>query len=418
MNRILQGILDYEKSSKGIKGKKGHKMEGDVIELKRNLSEHELSILDSELAKYKKSISLAYVLWFFLGGLGIHKFYIGKTGMGIFYLLLVGGLIVGTITGTSKEMEPAMIIAGSCGLVLGILLLIDLFTIPRQIRRTYIQAERQILTKIKSTAKDRSFIASDSSMGADFGALSAEDKVRIEEREKYRAEIKKKAGRKRIGCLPLLLIILFVLGIIGYFASRTPSPRKFPSTRTAIQGILEKIRIRVSPKKPSRFVYARSTCNIRSGPGTNYSITRKAAKGEKLEYVSLEDNWYRLKVAKGEPQEWVHKSVVKSVILEPETPQLPQVIREITVRGKRIKVGDLADNVLKILKPEDTLKLEIAQDPNNPQSLVVTRYCRVEGKVFALELKRSKDPEPYRLEKIIFGKLPPGSSARGKTIEK
>jgi hypothetical protein len=393
-------------------------MEGDVIELKGNLSEHELSTVDSELAKYKKSTGVAYVLWFFLGGLGIHKFYIGKTGMGIFYLLLIGGLIVGGITGISKEMEPAMIIAGSCGLVLGILLLVDLFTIPRQIRRAYIQAERQILSEIKSTPKDRSSTTADSSRGVDFRALSAEDKARIEEREKYRAEIKKKAGRKRIGCLPLIIIILFVLGVIGYFASRTPSPRKFPSTRTAIQSILKKMRMRVSPKKPSRFVCARATCNIRSGPGTNYSITRKAAKGEKLEYVSLEGDWYRLKVAKGKPQEWVHKSVVESVIWEPGTPPLPQVIREITVRGKRIKVGDLADDALKTLKPEDTLKLEIAQDPNNPQSLVVTRYCRVEGKVFALELKRSKDPGPYRLEKIILGKLPPGSPKRGKTIKK
>jgi TM2 domain-containing membrane protein YozV/SH3-like domain-containing protein len=393
-------------------------MEEDLIHLKRNLSEQELSILGSELAKYKKSTAVAYVLWFFLGGLGIHKFYIGKTGMGIFYLLLVSGLIVGSITGMSKEMGPAMIIAGSCGLVLGIQLLVDLFTIPRQIRRTYIQAERQILSKIRSTPKDRSPITADSSRGADFRAHSAEDMTRIAETEKYRAEIKKKAGNKRIGCLPLILIILFVLGVLGYFASRTPSPRKFPSPRAVIQSILDKIRMRVSPKKPPRFVSVRATCNIRSGPGTNYPITRKAAKGEKLEYVSLEGNWYRLKVANGKPQEWVHKSVVESVISEPETPKLPQVMREITVRGKRIKVGDLGDDVLKILKPEDTLKLEITQDPNNPQSLVVTRYCMVEGKVFALELNRSKDPGPYRLGKIILDKLPPGSSAKGKTIKK
>ncbi len=393
-------------------------MEEDVIQLRRNLSEHELSIVDSELATYKKSTALAYVLWFLLGGLGIHKFYIGKTGMGVFYLLLVGGLIAGTITGMSEAMEPAMIIAGSCGLILGILLLVDLFTIPRQIRRTYVEAERQILRKIKSTPKDSSSITSDSSMGANFRAFSAEDKAGIEEREKYRAEIKKKARRKRIGYFPLLLIILFVLGIIGYFASRTPSPRKFPSARNEIQSILEKMRMRVSPKKPPRIVHAKTACNIRSGPGTKYSITRRASTGEKFEYISLEGNWYRLKVAKGKPQEWVHKGVVESVISEPKTPQIPRIIGQITVRGKRIKVGDLADDVLKVLKPEDTLKLEIAHDPNNPQSLVVTRYYRLEGKVFALELKRSKEPGPYRLEKIILDKLPPGSSARGKTIKK
>ena len=390
----------------------------DPIELKRNLSEHELSVLNSELAKYEKSTALAYVLWFFLGGLGIHKFYIGKTGRGIFYLLLVGGILVGAITGISKEMGPAVIIAGSCGLVLGILLLVDLFTIPRQIRRIYIQAERQILRKIKRARKDSSSITADSSAGTDSGVHSAEDKAGTTETEKYGAEIKKKPGRKRVGWVPLILIILFLVGVIGYFARRTSSPRKFPSKRAVVQDILDKIRMRVSPKEPPRLVSTRSTCNIRSGPGTDYPITRKAAKGEKLEYVSLEGNWYRLKVAKGKPQEWVHRSVVESVITKHETPQLPQGIREITVRGKRMKVGDLADDALKILKPEDTLKLEIAQDPNNPESLVIIRYCRVEGKVFALELKRSKDEGPYRLDKIILGKLPPGSSVRRKTIKK
>jgi uncharacterized protein YgiM (DUF1202 family) len=61
-------------------------------------------------------------------------------------------------------------------------------------------------------------------------------------------------------------------------------------------------------KRPSQFVYAKTTCNIRRGSGTRYSITRKATKDEKLEYISLEGNWYKLKKGKGKPQEWVHKT--------------------------------------------------------------------------------------------------------------
>lgn len=55
-----------------------------------------------------KSTLTAYLLWFFLGFLGIHKFYLGKTGMGILYIF-TGGLF-------------------------GIGLLVDLFTLAGQVK--------------------------------------------------------------------------------------------------------------------------------------------------------------------------------------------------------------------------------------------------------------------------------------------
>ncbi len=65
-------------------------------------------------------------------------------------------------------------------------------------------------------------------------------------------------------------------------------------------------------EKSYQFVYARTACNIRRGPGTKYPITRKATKGERLEYISRKGNWYKLKAGEGKPQEWVHKNVVIS----------------------------------------------------------------------------------------------------------
>jgi hypothetical protein len=60
----------------------------------------------------------------------------------------------------------------------------------------------------------------------------------------------------------------------------------------------------------SETVYPISNVNIRSGPGTNYSVIRNGKKGEELPYTLLKDGWYKLKVAEGKPEEWISKGVV------------------------------------------------------------------------------------------------------------
>jgi TM2 domain-containing membrane protein YozV len=117
-------------------------MAEEIIEIKKGLSDHELAILNSELEKHKKSTGLTYVLWFFLGVLGIHKFYLGKTGMGIVYLIL------GIPVWISMFLPFAVVLA----IPLVILLIIDLFTIPRQVRKAHEKAEARILAKIRKPA--------------------------------------------------------------------------------------------------------------------------------------------------------------------------------------------------------------------------------------------------------------------------
>lgn len=64
-----------------------------------------------------KDTTIAYVLWFFLGGLGVHQWYLGKKGRAVGYLLTGGWLTIG--------------------------LWIDLFTLPAQVRA--VNAQRAIL---------------------------------------------------------------------------------------------------------------------------------------------------------------------------------------------------------------------------------------------------------------------------------
>lgn len=42
-----------------------------------------------------KSKGIAYLLWFFFGLLGIHRFYLGKVGSGVVYLLTAGVFGIG-----------------------------------------------------------------------------------------------------------------------------------------------------------------------------------------------------------------------------------------------------------------------------------------------------------------------------------
>ena len=66
-----------------------------------------------------KSTGTAYLWWFFFGGFGAHKFYLGRPGLGILYAFTLGLLFIGVI--------------------------VDLFTLPSQVR----EANRKMIEEFK-----------------------------------------------------------------------------------------------------------------------------------------------------------------------------------------------------------------------------------------------------------------------------
>lgn len=81
-------------------------------------------LIEQRITNDSKSAGVAYLLWFFLGSLGGHRFYLGRVGTG---LLMLAMLIVGFAT-------VAVGFGAIVWVILGIWLLVDLFLIPGIIR--------------------------------------------------------------------------------------------------------------------------------------------------------------------------------------------------------------------------------------------------------------------------------------------
>ena len=128
----------------------------DSIEAQKHLTDRELIIFNSELDRKRKSTVIAYVLYFFLGAIGGHKFYMGKPLMGFFYILACLGSLVfaGTASATSSGAEDAsttLAVSSLFVLWFSIMILLDLFTIPRQIKKQEERTRNDLLTRLLSS---------------------------------------------------------------------------------------------------------------------------------------------------------------------------------------------------------------------------------------------------------------------------
>ncbi|MFD2738841.1 TM2 domain-containing protein [Sulfitobacter aestuarii] len=87
------------------------------------LTTEQQMLVEQRLSNEKKSVGVAYLLWFFTGWIGGHRFYLGKIGSGVAMLILT---ILGWLTFT-------ILIGFVFFAVVAIWALIDLFLIPGMI---------------------------------------------------------------------------------------------------------------------------------------------------------------------------------------------------------------------------------------------------------------------------------------------
>lgn len=104
----------------------------DNLIAKQGLTTEQQLLVNGEFDKKKKSKGVSFLLWFFLGGFGAHRFYLGDIGIAI-------GMIVVCIISWFLLMIP-----------IGIWMLVELFLISGRVDRINDQIERDIIMKVKS----------------------------------------------------------------------------------------------------------------------------------------------------------------------------------------------------------------------------------------------------------------------------
>jgi len=110
---------------------------------------------------------------------------------------------------------------------------------------------------------------------------------------KKQAEIQRGCLQSSITAIFVGIFLIFVVVLIVMFIVSSSNDIKRKSTPSSVN-----------------YLYTKLDCNIRSGPGTKYSVVRVASKGNRLQFTSLKGSWYKLRMRTGKSEEWVHKSVV------------------------------------------------------------------------------------------------------------
>lgn len=99
-------------------------------------------LIEQRVTNEAKSIGAAYLLWFFLGSLGGHRFYLGRKGSAVAMLLLA---LIGFATSFIGVGIVLLIIVGIWALV-------DAFLIPGMVAQHKNQVRNELLQQAMLTS--------------------------------------------------------------------------------------------------------------------------------------------------------------------------------------------------------------------------------------------------------------------------
>lgn len=106
------------------------------------LTTEQQMLVEQRVTNEAKSVGAAYLIWFFLGGLGVHRFYLGRTGSGAALLILT---IVGFLT--LPIFVGIFLLIGT-----GLWLLVDAFLIPGMVETHKTEVRSRLSQDLNLTA--------------------------------------------------------------------------------------------------------------------------------------------------------------------------------------------------------------------------------------------------------------------------
>jgi|SRR5690625_3933182 len=96
----------------------------DNLMLKKELTTEQLQMVEAEVERKKKDKLIMYILWFFTGGIGGHRYYLGDIGYAIGMTITLGGF--------------------------GFWALIDVFLIGKRLEVKTAELEKEAIAKVKA----------------------------------------------------------------------------------------------------------------------------------------------------------------------------------------------------------------------------------------------------------------------------